>query len=168
MKVDVQPLAISTVPDTGLLRLHGAWHPAAIHVLGQADVRDTCRILPNQVHMRVQKDSVYRFVTFGQRVFKVEPVKIMPLHQVSQSFRLKGSKTRIANLCISLKVAVVDGFNQLLCHLYDLLLSSFKVFILNSCVGTLCRLLVSVHWVVDHGSLWLQCWGGACVFGAAG
>ncbi|KAL0204054.1 hypothetical protein M9458_002072, partial [Cirrhinus mrigala] len=50
MEVYVQPLAISTMPDASLLRLHGTWHPTAIHVLSQTDVRDTCRILSDQVH----------------------------------------------------------------------------------------------------------------------
>lgn len=33
-------------------------------------------------------------------ILKVEPVEVMTLHQVSQSFWLKGSKTRIANLSV--------------------------------------------------------------------
>lgn len=66
MVVDIEPLAISAVPDTGLLRLRGAGPALAIDVLRQADVRDARRVLAHQVHVRVQDDRVDRLVAFGQ------------------------------------------------------------------------------------------------------
>ena len=66
VEVDVLPLALATVPDAGLLGLHGARHAAAVHVLGQADVGDARRVLANQVHVGVQQDGVHRLVAFRQ------------------------------------------------------------------------------------------------------
>lgn len=56
--MDVLPLPISAMPDPSLLRLHRAWHPGPVHVLGEADVGDTGCLLPNQVHMGVEEDGV--------------------------------------------------------------------------------------------------------------
>lgn len=54
MEVNVQPLSISAVPHTGFLWLHGARHPAPVHVLSQTDVGNTRRVLADQVHVGVQ------------------------------------------------------------------------------------------------------------------
>lgn len=47
MKVDVLPLAVTTVPHTGLFRLHGAGHAVGIHVLGQSNIGNARCIFPN-------------------------------------------------------------------------------------------------------------------------
>lgn len=64
--MDVLPLAITAVPHAGLLGLHGARHAAAVHVLGQANVGDARRVLPDQVNVRVQEDGVHWLVAFRQ------------------------------------------------------------------------------------------------------
>lgn len=64
--MDVLPLAVSAVPHPGLLRLHGAGHAAAVHVLSESDVGDAGRILPNEVHVRIQENGVHRLVPLGQ------------------------------------------------------------------------------------------------------
>lgn len=56
--MDVLPLGVTAVPDAGLLRLHGAWHAAGVHVLGEADVSDARRIVADQVHVGVEQDGV--------------------------------------------------------------------------------------------------------------
>lgn len=66
MEVNVLPLAITAMPHASLLRLHGLWHAAPVHVLGQADVGYAGRILPNQVHVRIQDDGVDWLVALGQ------------------------------------------------------------------------------------------------------
>lgn len=58
MVVDIEPLAISAVPDTGLLRLRGAGPALAVDVLRQADVRDAGGVLPNDVDVGVQDGRV--------------------------------------------------------------------------------------------------------------
>lgn len=40
MEVDDLPFAVPAVPDTGLLRLGGAWDAAGVQVLRDADVGD--------------------------------------------------------------------------------------------------------------------------------
>lgn len=58
MVVDIEPLAISAVPDTGLLRLRGAGPALAVDVLRQADVRDARGVLPDDVDVGVQDGRV--------------------------------------------------------------------------------------------------------------
>lgn len=58
MEVDVLPLAITAVPDAGLLGLHGARHAVAVNVLCEADVGDAGRLVPDQVDVGVQQDGV--------------------------------------------------------------------------------------------------------------
>lgn len=58
VEVDVLPLAVPAVPDAGLLRLHGAGQAVAVDVLGEADVGDARRLIPDQVHVRVEQDGV--------------------------------------------------------------------------------------------------------------
>lgn len=58
MVVDIEPLAVSAVPDTGLLRLRGAGPALAINVLRQADVRDAGGVLPDDVDVGVQDGCV--------------------------------------------------------------------------------------------------------------
>lgn len=64
--MDVLPLAITAMPHTGLLRLHGAGHATAIHVLGQSNIGNTRCVFSNEVHMWVQEDGVHRLIPFGQ------------------------------------------------------------------------------------------------------
>lgn len=161
VEVNVLPLPIAAVPHAGFLGLHGARHAAAVHVLGQPDVGDARRVLPNQVHVWVQEDGVHRLIPFGQRILKVKAMEVMSFHQVAQSFRLKGSQTGIANLRIGLKVSIVDRLNQLLSDFNNFLFAGFivigagfYVFVLDGGVGALHRLLVSIHWVVNHSCLW--------------
>lgn len=66
MEVNVLPLSIAAVPHAGLFGLHGAGHAAPIHVLGQSNIGDAGRILPNEVHVWVQEDGVHRLIPFGQ------------------------------------------------------------------------------------------------------
>lgn len=56
--MDVLPLGVAAVPDAGLLRLHGAWHAAGVHVLGEADVSDARSVVADQVHVGVEQDGV--------------------------------------------------------------------------------------------------------------
>lgn len=64
--MDVLPLSLAAVPDTGLLRLHGAGHAAGIHVLGQPNVGNARCVFPNQMHVWVQQDGVHWFIPFRQ------------------------------------------------------------------------------------------------------
>lgn len=58
MVVDIEPLAISAVPDTGLLGLRGAGPALAVDVLCQADVGDAGGVLPDDMHVGVQDGRV--------------------------------------------------------------------------------------------------------------
>lgn len=64
--VDIQPLAITTVPDTGLFRLHGARTALAIYILSQADVSNAGCIFANNMNMRVQDGGVDWLAVLGQ------------------------------------------------------------------------------------------------------
>lgn len=64
--MDVLPLAVTTVPDASLLRLHGARHAVEVHILGEADVGDAGGFLADQVDVRVEQDGVYGLLRFGQ------------------------------------------------------------------------------------------------------
>lgn len=66
MEVDVLPLAVTAMPDTRLLRLHGARHIVDVHVLGESYISNARGVLTDQVHMRVQQDGVDGFVAFGE------------------------------------------------------------------------------------------------------
>lgn len=66
VEVDVLPLAVAAVPDAGLLRLHGAGHAVAIDVLGEADVGDARRLVPDQMHVGVEQDGVDGLLRLGQ------------------------------------------------------------------------------------------------------
>lgn len=85
----ILPLAVAAVPHTGLFGLAGTGSALAIDVLCEADVGDACRILANDVHVRVQDGGVDRLAVLGQQALKVESVEIHPFDQVAQSFRLK-------------------------------------------------------------------------------
>lgn len=87
--MDVLPLPVPAVPHAGLLRLHGARHAGGVHVLGEADVGDARRVFPDEVDVWVQEDGVHRLVAFGQGIFKIKAVKIVPFHEVSQSLGLE-------------------------------------------------------------------------------
>lgn len=58
MIVDVQPLAITTVPDTSLFRLRGAGPALTVDVLCQADIGNASCIFTNDMDMRVQDGRV--------------------------------------------------------------------------------------------------------------
>lgn len=66
MVVDIKPLAISAVPDTGLFRLCGAGPALAINVLCQADIRDAGSIFTNDMDMGVQDGGVYWLAVLRQ------------------------------------------------------------------------------------------------------
>lgn len=66
MEVDILPLAIAAVPDAGLLGLAGAGPALRIDVLGEANVGDAGRVLPNDVHVWVQDGRVDRLVVLGE------------------------------------------------------------------------------------------------------
>lgn len=66
VEVDVLPLAVAAVPDAGLLRLHGAGHAVAIDVLGEADVGDARRLVPDQMHVGVEQDGVDGLLHLGE------------------------------------------------------------------------------------------------------
>lgn len=56
--MDVLPLAVAAVPDTGLFGLAGARAALTVDVLRQADVGDAGGIFPDDVHVRVQDGGV--------------------------------------------------------------------------------------------------------------
>lgn len=64
--MDVLPLAVAAVPDAGLLRLHGARYAVAVDVLGEADVGNAGGLVPDQVDMGVEQDSVDGLLPLGQ------------------------------------------------------------------------------------------------------
>lgn len=64
--MDVLPLAVPAVPDAGLLRLHGAGQAVGVDVLGEADIGNACRLVPDQVHVRVKQDGVNGLLGLGQ------------------------------------------------------------------------------------------------------
>lgn len=64
--MDVLPLALSAVPDAGLLRLAGSRPTLAVNKLGQADVSDARRVLANQVDVRVQDGGVDGLIVLSQ------------------------------------------------------------------------------------------------------
>lgn len=64
--MDVLPLAVTAMPDAGLLRLHGARHTAAIDVLGETDVGDAGRLVADQVDVGVEQDGVDGLLGLGQ------------------------------------------------------------------------------------------------------
>lgn len=66
MEVDVLPLAVAAVPDAGLLGLAGAGPALRVDVLGEADVGDAGRVLPDDVNVRVQDGRVDRLVVLGE------------------------------------------------------------------------------------------------------
>lgn len=66
MVVDVEPLAVAAVPDARLLGLRGAGPALAVDVLRQADVGDARRVLPDDVHVRVQDGRVDRLAVLRQ------------------------------------------------------------------------------------------------------
>lgn len=80
MEVHVLPLAVPAVPHACLFRLHGLWHPAAVHVLREPDVRNAGSIITHQVDVGIQDDGVDRLAALGQSIFKVESVKVHPFH----------------------------------------------------------------------------------------
>lgn len=66
MVVDIQPLAVSAVPDTGLFRLRGAGTALAVDVLCQADVCDAGSIFTNDMDVGVQDGGVYWLAVLRQ------------------------------------------------------------------------------------------------------
>lgn len=64
--VDIQPLAISAVPNTGLFWLCGAGPALAINVLCQADVRNAGSIFTNDMDVGVQDGGVYWLAVLRQ------------------------------------------------------------------------------------------------------
>lgn len=66
MEVDILPLAVSTVPDARLLRLHGARHAIAVDVLGETYISDAGGLVTNQVDMGVEQNGVDRVLGLGQ------------------------------------------------------------------------------------------------------
>lgn len=122
--MDVEPLGIAPMPHAGLFRLAGARPPLTVDVLRQADVGDAGGVLTNQMHVGVEDGGVHWFAVLTQKILKVEFVKVHALHQVSKSFWLKGSQSRVTDSRVSIEIPIVDGFDQLLRHLYDLLFPS--------------------------------------------
>lgn len=66
VEMDMLPLAVTAVPDTGLLCLHGARHAVAVNILCESDVSDAGGLFPNQVDMGVEEDGVDRLLGLGQ------------------------------------------------------------------------------------------------------
>lgn len=64
--VDIQPLAISAVPDARLFGLRGAGPALAVNVLSQADIRDARSIFTNDMDVGVQDGGVYRLAVLRQ------------------------------------------------------------------------------------------------------
>lgn len=152
--MDVEPLAISAVPHTRLLGLAAPRATLAINVLREPDIRDARSVLSNQMNMRIEDSGVHRLVVLTQQVLKVKLVEVHSLHQVAQSFRLKRGQTRVTDSCICLKVSIVDGLDQLLCDLDNLLLTSFHILFFIG-VAALRGALWPIDGVVHNCSLWL-------------
>ena len=66
MVVDIQPLAISAVPDARLFGLRGAGPALAVDVLRQADVRNAGSIFSDDMDVGVQDGGVYRLAVLRQ------------------------------------------------------------------------------------------------------
>lgn len=64
--VDIQPLAISAVPDARLFGLRGAGPALAVNVLSQADICDASSIFTDDVDVGVQDGGVYRLAVLRQ------------------------------------------------------------------------------------------------------
>lgn len=63
--VDIQPLAVPAMPDTGLFRLCGARPALAIDILRQADVGNAGGIIANNMNMGVQDGGVDWLAVLG-------------------------------------------------------------------------------------------------------
>lgn len=64
--MNVEPLAIATVPHPGLLRLAGAGAARGVHELREPDVGDARGILADQVHVWVEEGGVHRLAVLAQ------------------------------------------------------------------------------------------------------
>jgi len=64
--VDIQPLAISAVPDARLFGLRGAGPALAVNVLSQADICDASSIFTDDMDVGVQDGGVYRLAVLRQ------------------------------------------------------------------------------------------------------
>ena len=106
MVVDIQPLAISAVPDAGLFRLRGAGPALAIDVLCQADVRDAGSIFTNDMDVRVQDGGVYWLAVLRQYW------QNMQTHQLHLTTK-KEQPPAFSNLfCILLTFHWILGYNK--------------------------------------------------------
>lgn len=72
--MDVEPLGISAVPDTRLLRLAAAWPALAVHVLRQSNIGDASSVFSNQVHVRVQDGCMHRLTVLTQHWSQTQAV----------------------------------------------------------------------------------------------
>lgn len=64
--MNVEPLAIATVPHPGLLRLAGAGVARGVHELRETNVGDARRILADQVHVWVEEGGVHGLAVLAQ------------------------------------------------------------------------------------------------------
>lgn len=105
MVVDVQPLAISAVPDASLFRLRGAGPALAVDVLCQADVCDAGSIFTDDMDVGVQDGGVYRLAVLRQ------------YWQNTQNHQLHFTTTRTAppaasSFCSLLTSSLILGYNK--------------------------------------------------------
>lgn len=106
MVVDIQPLAVSAVPDAGLFRLCGAGTALAVDVLCQADVCDAGSIFTNDMDVGVQDGGVYWLAVLRQYWQNIQN------HQLH--FTTKKEQTPISSnlFCILLTFHWILGYNK--------------------------------------------------------
>lgn len=64
--MNIEPLAIATMPHPGLLRLAGARAARGVYKLCEPDVGDARSVLADQVHVRVEQGGVHGLAVLAQ------------------------------------------------------------------------------------------------------
>lgn len=106
MVVDIQPLAISAVPDAGLFRLRGAGPALAINVLCQADICNAGSIFTNDMDMGVQDGGVYWLAVLRQYWQNIQ------IHQLHFTTKKQRSSAFFNIFCILLTCCWILGYNK--------------------------------------------------------
>lgn len=64
--MNIEPLAIATMPHPGLLRLAGTRAARGVHKLCETDVGDARGVLADQVHVRIEEGGVHGLAVLTQ------------------------------------------------------------------------------------------------------
>ena len=110
--MNIDPVAVLKLPNSGLLRLIRDRLPASANALRQTHVGNTRRVGAQHVHVGGEDGRVCRHVALTKGIIKIELVKFDTLNQVPIRLRLEGGDMRVDQPTVRVKIQGSNACNK--------------------------------------------------------